>query len=306
MTTPQVSICIPTYNYRRYLSHALDSALAQTFADIEIVVVDNCSDDGTPELMEQYCRRDNRIVFRRNATNIGMTANFNMAMEVARGKYIKFLCADDVLRPECVSSMVAVMESRPDVRLAASRRVLVGPEHGGLPPLHITPRYRIVPGENAIRRCFYHGNFIGEPTAVMFRKEDVRFGFDAQYYQALDMELWFRLLEKGTLAYFIEALCGVRVHDSAGTTENIRAGRIASDKVRLFESYARKEYMRGTIAERIRWDARMASSLVRQSAAGARIGNATVRPALYFPRLVEIVLIPLAGLFLKFGGQFRR
>ena len=115
---PLVSICIPTYNYRHYLSDALDSALAQEFADIEIVVVDNCSDDGTPDLVEAYCRRDSRVIFHRNSRNLGMTANFNRSMALARGKYVKFLCADDILATDCVGKMVAVLEADPDVRLS--------------------------------------------------------------------------------------------------------------------------------------------------------------------------------------------
>ena len=94
MFSPLVSICIPSYNYARYLPECLNSAIAQTYPNFEVVVVDNCSDDGTPELVAEYCRRYNRIVFHRNSENIGMTANFNRAMELARGKYIKFLCAD--------------------------------------------------------------------------------------------------------------------------------------------------------------------------------------------------------------------
>ena len=85
-TSPMVSICIPTYNYRHYLPDALDSARAQEFTDIEIVVVDNCSDDGTPELVEDYCRRDGRIVFHRNPRNLGMTANFQQVHGAGAGQ----------------------------------------------------------------------------------------------------------------------------------------------------------------------------------------------------------------------------
>ncbi len=300
---PAVSICIPTYNYGRYLSDALDSALAQTFADIEIVVVDNCSDDGTPELVSEYCRRDGRVVFHRNAGNIGMTGNFNRAMELARGKYVKFLCADDVLASGCVERLVEAMEANPGVALAACKREIF---RTGRPVFRSNPkgiRARVTAGTQAIRDCFFVRNYIGEPTAVLFRKSDVVSGFDDRYYQALDVDMWFRLLENGSLAYIDDALCGVREHDSTGTAKNLRAGRITADKVRLFEHYAHKAYLRGTIAEKIRWDARMASSVAKQAAAGAGVEKEAARSAMYFPRFSGSMLISLAAVLVKLGGS---
>ncbi len=302
---PLVSICIPTYNYRRYLSDALDSALAQTFADIEIVVVDNCSDDGTPELVSEYCRRDGRVVFHRNAGNIGMTGNFNRAMDLARGKYIKFLCADDVLAVDCVDHMVAAMETDTEIALAASRRFLFGP---GDPPAQSSGAsqggYVKVPGIKAIRDCYFKGNFIGEPTAVMFRKCDAALGFDDAYHQALDVDLWFRLLEHGSLAYFNQPLCGVRQHESMGTTGNLRGGRITADKVRLYERYAGKPYLQGSFLGKFVWDARMASTLAKQAVAGAASETEAALNATYHPFLAEFVLMPIASVLTKmrYGG----
>lgn len=299
-TIPAVSVCIPTYNYRRYLSAALDSAVAQTFTDIEIVVVDNCSDDGTPELVADYRRRDSRIVFHRNDANIGMTRNFNRAMALARGKYVKYLCADDVLTVGCVGNMVAAMEADPEVVLAASRRFLFGP---GDPPARSggagKAAYAKVAGTEAIRDCFFKGNYIGEPTAVMFRKRDVVTGFDDNYYQALDVDMWFRLLEQGALAYFNEPLCGVRQHESMGTAGNLRSGRITSDKVRLYQRYAAKPYLRGHPLGKLVWDARMASSLAKQAAAGAASETEAALNATYHPYLAEFLLMPLARILTK-------
>lgn len=292
---PPVSICIPTYNYRHYLSDALDSALAQEFADIEIVVVDNCSDDGTPELVEAYCRRDSRVIFHRNPRNIGMTANFNRSMELARGKYVKFLCADDTLEKNCVSKMVDVLEAHPDVALVGCRRSIFDSDKRTIGAMGYAQKTFSSSGREVIRECYFKGNLIGEPTAVLFRKADVIAGFDENYHQALDMELWLRLLENGRFFYIDEVLCGVREHDSRGTANNLRAGRVTADKVRLFEHYSSRPYLRGSIAERIRWDARMASSVAKQFAAGAGQSAKVVEKAFYFPRFSSSVLIPLAA-----------
>ncbi len=296
---PSASICIPTYNYRHYLSDALDSALDQDFADIEVVVVDNCSDDGTPDLMEEYCRRDSRVVFHRNSRNLGMTANFNRSMELARGEYVKFLCADDILAKDCVSKMVDVLEARPDVTLVGCRRFVFGNERRETGTLGYANEPFSRSGQQVIRDCYFKGNLIGEPTAVMFRKSDIVAGFDENYYQALDMEFWFRLLEKGSFVFLAESLCSVREHGSRGTANNLRAGKVTADKMRLFEHYARRPYLHGSMAERVRWDARMASSVTREAAAGGGENAEAVRKAFYFPRFSSSILIPLACVLTK-------
>ena len=295
MSKQKVSICIPTYNYRQYLPDAIDSALDQDYSDIEVVVVDNFSDDGTPELLEEYRQRDDRIVIHRNPRNIGMTANFNRSMELARGKYVKFLCADDTLEKNCVSEMVDVLETHPDVALVGCRRSIFDNDKRTIGATGYAHKTFSSSGREVIRECYFKGNLIGEPTAVLFRKVDVIAGFDENYHQALDMELWFRLLDNGRFFYIDEVLCGVREHDSRGTVNNLRAGRITADKVRLFERYASRPYLRGSIAERIRWDARMASSVAKQFSAGAGQSTKVVKKAFYFPRFSSAVLIPLAA-----------
>lgn len=299
-----VSICIPTYNYRSYLPDALESAMRQDHENIEIVVVDNCSDDGTPELVEEYRQRDDRIVFHRNPRNIGMTANFNRSMELARGKYVKFLCADDMLEKNCVSKMVDVLETRSDVTLVGCRRRVFDNDKRILAKVGYDERTLSRDGRQVIRECYFKGNLIGEPTAVLFRKADIVTGFDENYYQALDMELWFRLLEKGSFVFLADTLCAVREHNSSGTANNLRTGKVSADKVRLFGQYASRPYLKGTIAERIRWDARMASSIAKQAAAGALPGASAVHGGFYFPLFSRAALIPLASILARIRGRF--
>ena len=78
-----VSVCVPTYNAGSYLEEALSSALAQTCRDIEVLVVDNCSTDGTQAMVTELASHDARIRYVRNSTNFGMVANFNRCLELA-------------------------------------------------------------------------------------------------------------------------------------------------------------------------------------------------------------------------------
>jgi glycosyltransferase involved in cell wall biosynthesis len=294
MSKPLVSICIPTYNYRRFLPEALESAMRQTLRDLEIVVVDNHSDDGTMELLAEYARRDARVVAHRNTTNLGMTGNFNRCIELASGKYVKLLCADDVLGEACVERLVAALEEHRDARLAGCARYYF--REPGKPTRRqaYAAARRVVPGTDVIRECFFKGNLIGEPSAVLFRRADAAARFDASYLQAFDMELWFRLLNDGWFAFVPEPLCGIREHPGSGTAGNLRTGKVTQDKLKLFAEYARRPYLHGTLLDRLRWDSRMASSVARQVAAGSTHGVEKVLDAVYHPALFRLATLPLA------------
>ena len=294
MPTPLVSICVPTYNYRRFLADALESALAQTVRDIEVIVVDNCSDDGTMELLDEFARRDARLVPHRNADNIGMVANFNRCIAQARGEYVKLLCADDVLAVDCVERLVSAMEARADIRLAGCARQYFREPGQPIRTLAYAPGRRTLSGMAVVRECFFKGNLIGEPTAVMFRRTDGAAGFNPAYRQAFDMELWFRLLHEGWFAFVPEALCGIREHAGSGTSDNLRAGKVTEDKIRLFAEYAR--HVRGSLLDRLRWDSRMASSVARETAAGSLRAGAQALGAVYHPTLFKLATLPLARL----------
>ena len=91
MTEPLVSICVPTYRGAPWLAACLDSALAQTLSEFEVLVVDDESDDDTVAIAEDYAARDARVVLHRNPARLGLAPNWNRSVELARGTFIKFL-----------------------------------------------------------------------------------------------------------------------------------------------------------------------------------------------------------------------
>ncbi|KAF1053177.1 MAG: putative glycosyltransferase EpsJ [Stenotrophomonas maltophilia] len=94
-----IDIIVPTYNHGRFLGRCLDSVLAQTYSDFRVLVIDNASDDHTQELMADYCQRDARIHYERNATNLGSTLSMLKAYEMTSAPYYVMLCADDYWQP---------------------------------------------------------------------------------------------------------------------------------------------------------------------------------------------------------------
>lgn len=265
---PKVSICIPAYNHAEYLGPALESALAQTYSDLEIVVSDNQSNDNTGELVAGFGRRNDRIRYFRAPEHLSMQENFNQCLALARGRYIKFLCADDLLEPYCVERLLEPLEGDESVKLAACARRLFSDGSRNTRVARYATRRLVDTGEEAIRRCFFRGNLIGEPTAVMFRREDAGSGFNPRFSQLVDLELWFRILETGRFAFVPDVLCSIREHHGQTTRRSIASGAVTRDKELLHADFSGKPYLAGTLAERLLWDFRMAWSAQRERAAG--------------------------------------
>lgn len=286
--SPLVSICIPAYNEARFLGAALESALAQTAADFEVIVSDNCSTDDTPRIAQAFTARDARVRHERSTAHVGMTENFTRCLALARGEYVKFLCADDLLAPQCVERLLAVLRADASVVLAACARRLVDDTGTRFGIERYAARDWTGPGAKVAKRCFYLGNMIGEPTAVLLRRAQAGRGFDPEYLQLMDLEMWFRVLEQGRFAFVAEPLCSVRRHRGQATRASLVSGRVTRDKARLFRDYEGRPAMRGTPAERLLWDFRMAWSLQRETAAGVTAGDSD---AVFFPVLAPLMRV---------------
>lgn len=115
---PRVTIGLPVYNGQNYLAETMESLLAQTCTDFELVISDNASTDRTETICREYAVRDERIRYYRQEENVGASANYNRVFELARGVYFKWAAHDDLLAPTYLERCVAVLDSDPDVVLA--------------------------------------------------------------------------------------------------------------------------------------------------------------------------------------------
>lgn len=118
---PRVSVGLPVYNGERYLAEAIDSLLAQTYDDFELIISDNASTDATQEICRGYCELDSRVSYTRNETNIGAAANYNRVFELSRGEYFRWAAHDDVCKPEFVERCVQALDSDPSIVLASAK-----------------------------------------------------------------------------------------------------------------------------------------------------------------------------------------
>lgn len=105
-----VSIITPTYNCARFIAETIESVLAQTYSDWEMIIVDDCSNDNTKEVVEKYQERDSRIQYHCLEINSGAAVARNLALSLAKGKWIAFLDSDDLWQPEKLSKQIQFME----------------------------------------------------------------------------------------------------------------------------------------------------------------------------------------------------
>jgi len=123
-----VSIGVPVYNGEKYLREAINSILAQTFTDYELIICDNCSTDSTEQICREFATRDERVRYYRRDANRGAAANFNWCVELARAPYFRWHAHDDFVSPTHLEKCVQVLDTRPDVVLVYPRRQYVLPD----------------------------------------------------------------------------------------------------------------------------------------------------------------------------------
>jgi glycosyltransferase involved in cell wall biosynthesis len=120
LTAPLVSVGLPVYNGQNFVDDAIRSVREQSLSDFELIISDNASTDRTAEICQDHAASDPRIVYLRNATNLGAAPNYNRTFFKARGRYFKWLAHDDVMGPEYLERTVGALEARPEAVLCNS------------------------------------------------------------------------------------------------------------------------------------------------------------------------------------------
>jgi glycosyltransferase involved in cell wall biosynthesis len=217
--TPLVSVVVPIYNGVEFLDATMQSILAQTFSDFELVVSDNGSTDGTWEALQRYTV-DPRVRLTRSASTMPAPESFNYVTGLASGEFIKLVCADDVLYPDSLEVLVTELIAHPSAVLAVSSkdvidatgRILLG--NRGLAGLRGE-----VTGTDAVRRSVLAGtNIFGEPPSALFRRAALVGvgGWDPRFPYLMDLVTYCAVLlqSKGTLVAVPRPLWAFRVNAS--------------------------------------------------------------------------------------------
>ena len=170
---PLVSVVTPAYNGEQYLRECIESVLAQTYANWDYTIVDNCSTDRTRDIAREYAARDSRIRLQSNQSFVRVIENHNIALRQIspQSKYCKVVAADDWIFPECLEKMVRLAEENPSVAIVGSYG-LCGTTlvNNGVPYTST-----VIPGRELCRRHHLGELYVfGAPTSVLFRSDIVR------------------------------------------------------------------------------------------------------------------------------------
>ena len=172
-----VSILIPTYNRADVIEATVRSALSQTWSEIEVVVVDNCSTDDTWACLERLAKRDARIRIHRNDDNIGPVRNWLACVERARGRYAKILWSDDLIAPTFVERCMPFLRDA-EVGFVYTAAVTFSgetPQEGGTTSFQLAgARDTVMPAARFIEGVFTDGDFPFSPGCALFRLDDLR------------------------------------------------------------------------------------------------------------------------------------
>jgi len=217
---PLVCICIPTYNSAATLSYTLESLIAQTYTNFEILVVDNASIDGTVELARSFMSRDSRIKVLSYEENLGAEENFSRCIHRASGDYTCIFHSDDIYDATIIEKQVAYLEQHPAAGAVFSRAVYIN-KHGepvGAAPM---PReIRLGDGEREYTFADIYPlilrdmNFFVCPSAMArttIYKQHVGHWDGGNFASSADLWVWLRILEKYTVGILPESLISYRV-----------------------------------------------------------------------------------------------
>lgn len=214
---PLVSVCIPAYNNAAYIKDTVMSILEQTYQNIELVVVDDCSTDNTVEVLETI--QDERLKIYKNEHNLGMVGNWNRCLELATGEYVKLICADDMIHKDAIEKEAKMMYKHPTVNLVESDTTLVdinGKKTGQFRRYH---KSGVVNGVKLAKKSMLLKNFYGAPVNNLIRRSALEKtgGFDTTFTYILDFDMWLRLSCTGDVYIIHEQLNSFRIRNDSNT-----------------------------------------------------------------------------------------
>lgn len=235
--SPSVSWVVPVFNQARYLADSLESLLAQSFQDFEIVVVDDGSTDQSAAIVRSY--GDERIVLLQNPGNLGVGSSLNRGVRAARGKYIARMDGDDLSTPDRAALQVSFMEDNPAIAVCGSHVETFGAES------HVVRR----PLGSAAIKCFLLAGPPFSHPSVMLRRsvlERHSLYYDEEIGAAQDYELWFRLLQVAPGGNVDAVLLRHRLHEGQVSAERraeqeANTARVRGDVLRLLGVQVNKD-----------------------------------------------------------------
>ena len=231
MNEVKISVIMSVYNGEEYLREAIDSVLAQSFKDFELIVINDCSTDKTGDILEKYASLDARVRVYTNETNLRLPSSLNKAISFANGKYIARMDADDICLPDRLEKQYDFMESHPDVALSSCRFMTL--KNGVISSGGCGGKT----DHESIKSLLLVTNPILHP-GIIAKSEVIReLGYDKSFTCTEDMELWSRfVMSNHKIEIQPEYLMIYRLHDKqiTETTRERQRSEVVAIQKRYF------------------------------------------------------------------------
>lgn len=229
----RVAVLVPAYNAARVIGESIQSILNQTYRDLEVVVVDDASTDGTTDLVEHIVAADSRLRLLRNERNLGIADNRNRALRDSESEFVAWQDADDISMPRRLERQVTYLDSHPEVGMVGGWLEFFG---GRSPSVR---RYAATDAE--VRRTIFRYSPVAQPAAILRRAVLDRAGpYDSRSEPAEDLDMAFRLGHFTTFANLQEVV--LRYRETPDSTTSRRLRRMELETLRLRQIHARSGY----------------------------------------------------------------
>ncbi|SBV94581.1 glycosyltransferase family 2 protein [uncultured Dysgonomonas sp.] len=209
MNKPLVSVLMPCYNVEKYVEESMNSILNQTYADLQIVAINDCSTDNTGRILHGLAEKDSRITVVENEENLKLIKTLNKGVSLCKGEYIARMDADDIALPTRIEKEVAFLENNKEHDIVSTLFYAFRTENPGKRDLHHSPLK-----DEELRAYLLFKSGICHP-AVMIRKRlftELGLSFETEYLHVEDYALWSKAMYKTKLANIGEPLLLYRVH----------------------------------------------------------------------------------------------
>lgn len=225
---PKVSVVLPTYNGSKYIKQSIESVISQTFTDWELIIVDDCSDDGTDSIVDNFARTDDRIKVIHNKVNQKLPMSLNIGFRAAQGEYLTWTSDDNIFLPNAISNMVEILDENELAGMVCANMYVIdefgstiGEKCVGINDLCAS---------NCVGACFLYR------SSVLKRIGE----YDTDLFLVEDYDYWIRIeKEYGSIIYCNEILYKYRRHSESLSDKR----KIQVDESRAFLREKHKKYI---------------------------------------------------------------
>lgn len=227
MSPSRVSVLMPAYNAELYIAESIESILHQTFTDFECIIIDDCSQDSTREIIQRYADIDHRIIAMQNKTNLNIAWNRNKLLDSALWEYIIRQDADDISVVDRLEKQVDFMDQHPDVGICGGYLEVFNEKW--------IVAVRKYPTHDAqLKKLIFRVSPIAQPAAILRKKaiDEIQW-FDLAYPPAEDLDLTFRIGQNRAFANIPQIVIRYRDSQTNATSRKLYRMEVATLSIRF-------------------------------------------------------------------------